>query len=224
MVNKVTESLREKYSYLWSNLFSHPFVQGIGDGTLPLEKFQFYVKQDYLFLENYCRVLAIATAKAPDLESMKRFSDILRETLKAEMSMHVSFSEGFGVSAVDLNETQASPVTVAYSDYLLRVAYEGTLLDIIATLLPCQWGYHETGLELKRTGNISENNPYRQWINMYASDDFGQSVRWLRELLDNQTDGIDLAGVRKIEKHFEMATRYEYLFWDMSYDMVTWPV
>jgi thiaminase/transcriptional activator TenA len=221
---KITESLRGKYSCLWEYLFSHPFVQGIGNGTLSLDRFQFYIKQDYLFLENYCRVLAIAAAKAPDLVNMKRFSDMLGETLEAEMSMHVSFCASFGVSEIELIETQAAPVTLAYSDYLLRVAYEGTLIDIIATLLPCQWGYHETGLELQRTGNTSTGNPYRQWIRMYASDDFGQSVSWLRELLDHLAKEIDSDGIRKMEEHFGMAIRYEYLFWDMSYDMNTWPV
>lgn len=31
----------------------HPFVMGLGDGTLPLESFKGYIIQDYLYLVRY---------------------------------------------------------------------------------------------------------------------------------------------------------------------------
>ncbi|MBI2856212.1 MAG: thiaminase II [Chloroflexi bacterium] len=219
-----TERLRDRYAYLWDSLFSHPFVRGIGDGTLPLEKFQFYVRQDYIFLVQYSRVLALAAAKAPDLASIERLADLLQETLKAEMSLHRAFSQGFGVSVEELEGTRPAPITLAYSDYLLRVAYEGTVTDIIATLLPCQWGYYETGLHLARAGDTSEGNPYAEWIRMYSSEEFGSFVAWLREVLDRLTQDADARVIADLEEHFLTATRYEYLFWEMSYHMQDWPV
>ena len=164
-----TENLRDKYSYLWDRLFNHPFVVGIGSGELPLEKFQFYVKQDYYFLVQYNRMLALATAKAPDLENIGRFASLLNETLNVEMELHRTFSRKFDVSAEELEATRPAPITLAYTDYLLRVAYEGTLTDVIANLLPCQWGYAETGLHLARTGDATDANPYAEWIQMYSA-------------------------------------------------------
>ena len=40
----------------------HPFVQGIYDGTLPKEKFAYYVGQDAFFLESFARAYSIAAA------------------------------------------------------------------------------------------------------------------------------------------------------------------
>jgi len=43
-------------------ILAHPFITGVGDGTLPVEKFKHYVRQDYLYLIDYSRVLALASA------------------------------------------------------------------------------------------------------------------------------------------------------------------
>ena len=44
----------------------HPFVQGIGDGTLPRATFAYYVGQDAFFLEAFARAYSIAAAKVQD--------------------------------------------------------------------------------------------------------------------------------------------------------------
>lgn len=35
---------------VWKKFTEHEFVQGMGDGTLPLERFKDYLVQDYLYL------------------------------------------------------------------------------------------------------------------------------------------------------------------------------
>jgi hypothetical protein len=35
----------------WSKYINHPFVQGLADGTLPIESFKHYIRQDYIFLK-----------------------------------------------------------------------------------------------------------------------------------------------------------------------------
>jgi len=40
-------------------------VRGIGDGTLGLERFKFWLRQDYVFLIEYARLLALAAARSP---------------------------------------------------------------------------------------------------------------------------------------------------------------
>ena len=45
---------------------NHPFVQGIGDGSLPKANFAYYVGQDAFFLEAFARAYSIAAAKATE--------------------------------------------------------------------------------------------------------------------------------------------------------------
>ena len=71
-------------------ILAHRFVTGVGDGTLPVEKFKYYVLQDYAYLVEYSRALALASA----------------------MALHRSFCERFGISAADLEATAAAPSTL----------------------------------------------------------------------------------------------------------------
>jgi hydroxymethylpyrimidine/phosphomethylpyrimidine kinase len=59
-ITAAKESLPED---LWSDFIDHPFVLGIADGTLPIESFIYYLKQDYLYLQHYARAAALAAFK-----------------------------------------------------------------------------------------------------------------------------------------------------------------
>ncbi|GAA3330289.1 hypothetical protein GCM10020331_082230 [Ectobacillus funiculus] len=52
------------YSLFGRKSHQHPFVKGIGNGELELDKFQFYIIQDYLYLIEYAKVYALGVVKA----------------------------------------------------------------------------------------------------------------------------------------------------------------
>ena len=93
-----TDELRHTVAPIWEADLKHPFVQGIADGSLPREKFKFYLIQDYLFLLDYSRVFAHGVIKAPDEATMAMFAELLNETLNTEMDLHRGYCEKFGVS------------------------------------------------------------------------------------------------------------------------------
>jgi thiaminase/transcriptional activator TenA len=97
----------------------------------------------------------------------------------------------------------------------------GDLAEIVAALLPCQWGYCEIGQTLARRGKPTAAPFYAQWIDMYASPEFAALASWSRELLDS------LEGFGREERLIETfctSARYEYLFWEMAYRMESWLV
>ncbi|MGH8575250.1 MAG: thiaminase II, partial [Gammaproteobacteria bacterium] len=75
-MTRASDALRAAAADIWEAQHRHPFVTGIGDGTLELSRFQTWVRQDYLFLIEYARLLALGAARAPDLETMARFADL----------------------------------------------------------------------------------------------------------------------------------------------------
>ena len=98
MAERLSELLRQKVAGIWEAQHQHPFVRGIGDGTLSLERFQFWLRQDYVFLGEYARLLALAAARSPDLETMTRFATLLKETVETEMNLHRACAAEFGIS------------------------------------------------------------------------------------------------------------------------------
>src|SRR5262252_112237 len=117
----LSERVHRAADPIWQETLTHPFVTRLGDGTLALENFQFYMCQDYIFLIEYSRLLALATAKALDLETMGRFANLLDATLNREMSLHREFASRCGISAVELAKTQAAPTTYAYTRHLVQI-------------------------------------------------------------------------------------------------------
>ena len=179
-----SEELRQYAVDVWEAFHLHPFVRGIGDGTLPLEQFKYWLKQDYVYLIDYARVFALAAAKAPDLETMGKFAALLDGTLNIEMNLHRDYAAQFGISRQELEATIKSPTTQAYTDFLLATSYNGDFSEVLAGLLPCTWGFFEIGTRLRQTGNTDKDNPYREWIIMYSSEDFGEFAAWIRDLMD----------------------------------------
>ena len=216
-VEKKAESVRQA-------ILKHPFVTGIGDGTLDFEKFKFYVRQDYVYLIDYSRVLALASARALDLDTMGWFARLLHETLNTEMELHRQYCARFGISSEELEETKAAPTTLAYTSYLLKIASQGSYAELAASFLPCQWGYWEIADHLFRRGEPTHAPLYCEWIRMYISDEYKSLADWARQLANGLAERATPQEVAKMEEAYLTSLRYEYLFWDMACNLETWPV
>ncbi|KRE10257.1 thiaminase II [Bacillus sp. Root239] len=220
---KFSERLYEKLQPIWRQNHNHPFVQGMGDGTLEKEKFRFYMIQDYLYLIEYAKLFAIGAMKATDLQAMGKFAALLDSTLNEEMSLHREYAKKFQISEKELEKAQPSPTTLAYTHYMLHVGQSGTLAELVAALLPCMWSYWEIGKELSEKPG-AENEFYREWIEMYSSEEFGELATWCINLFDSLTEDKSEAELEKLEEIFLNTTRFEYMFWDMAYNEAMWPV
>ncbi len=213
----LSATLRQTHAAEWDRVFAHPFVRGIGDGTLPVDRFRFYLGQDYLFLVEYGRVLALAVAKAPDLATMGRLATVLEATLNEEMDLHRRYSAGFGVSPEMLEAAAEAPATHGYTRYLLAVAYASSLAEILFALLPCACGYNEIGMRLRDAGAIGDDNPYAEWVRTYSSEEYGALAEWLRSLADALADGLPERETKMLERRYVEGLRHELAFWQMAW-------
>ncbi|MFD1064673.1 thiaminase II [Oceanobacillus locisalsi] len=219
-----TERIRQSADSIWEKSHQHPFVQGIGNGTLDIEAFKFYMCQDYKYLIEYSKVIAMGTVLAKDLDTMSGFAKSLDETLNFEMDLHRQYAERLGISKEALEATVPGPVTLAYSSNMLAEAQKGSLASLIAAILPCAWSYYEIGLELAKKPGALEHEQYGEWVKMYSSDEFGSIGKWLIEKLDELAKGCTEAELDDLEAIFLNTSRYEYMFWDMAYNRESWPV
>jgi thiaminase/transcriptional activator TenA len=208
--------LREAAAPVWERQAAHPFVAGIGDGTLPEEKFRFYVRQDYLFLIDYGRLLALAAARAPRLEWMRRFSALAQSVLESEMDLHRAFAARWGITIEQLEGERTAPATDAYCDFLLRTAALGDFAELVAALLPCMWSYAEIGERLAAAG-LPDHDGYAEWIAMYASDEYGRLATWCRELTDAAAQEVAGPGRRRMHDAFRTSSEHELAFWDSAW-------
>ena len=205
-------------------ILAHPFVTGVGDGTLPVEKFKYYVLQDYAYLIDYSRALALASAMAPRLDDMSWFAGLLDETLNVEMALHRSYCEEFGIGAEELAATVAAPGNLAYTSFLLKTAHQGSFGELVASLLPCQWGYWEIGNNLMQKGPPQNAPLYAQWIEMYTSQEFADLAEYIRAMADRIGEEAGPTELAAMSQAYETSVRLEHGFWDMAYGLEEWSV
>lgn len=220
---RFTDHLRTLAEPIWRAQHEHPFVSGIGDGTLEIVRLEHWVRQDYLFLVEYCRLFALAAARAPDFPTLLRFADLLQATARGEMDLHREYAREFGISEAELEREAPAPTTRGYTDFLLRVAATGDYAELAAALLPCLWGFSEIGLALVRGPRPSDRRLAR-WIDTYADPEFAALAEWCRGLVDRLAEGVSGDTRRRMEEAFLTSSRYELLFWDMGWRRETWPV
>jgi len=206
----VSASLRAAAAPVWEASLAHPFVRGLGDGSLDEAAFRYYIRQDYLFLIDYGRLLSLGAARAPRLEWMRRFAGLALSVLETEMSLHREFAARWGVSVDELEREPVAPATAAYCDFLLRVAALGDFGELAAAVAPCMWGYAEIGTALAAAAPAPR---YREWIDMYASPEFGELAAWSRSLLD-EVDGDR----ERMTAAFVASSRHELAFWEAAFN------
>jgi len=213
----LSEDLRARAAAIWEAQHRHPFVTGVGDGTLPLESFSFWVRQDYVFLVEYGRALALAAARAPDLATMRRFAELAHETLGTEMDLHRGFCGELGITPDELEAEPMAPTTRAYTDFLVRTAAQGDFAEAAAALLPCMWGFSDVGRRLAERPRPADPR-YAAWIDLYASDDFAALAGWCRDVVDRAGEDAGPRTRAAMAEAFLASGRYELAFWQMALD------
>jgi thiaminase/transcriptional activator TenA len=214
---------------LWSGIegtyraiLEHPFVIGLGDGSLERSAFEFYVVQDAHYLREYARALSVAAARAPVEADIAMFSEHAAGAIAVERSLHEGFFADFGVSEQDVARTPVAPTNLAYTSYLLATAYGGSFPDLLGALLPCYWIYWEVGKAL--LARSSSDPLYARWIETYGGEEFAEIVRAVLALADRLGPGLSPGERARAAHHFAVTSRYEWMFWEMGYRRERWPI
>ena len=218
MPQSFSAQLRTEVAPIWDKIYSNPFLKELQAGSLPVEKFRYYLAQDYLYLEGFGRAVALALAKAPD---SRRLELLLRRVITpVERNLHQKLMPLVELSPEEAERIGPSPTNLAYINHMVRTAALGGLGQTAAALLPCPWTYHEIGELLRPV----DHPVYSAWISSYAEGLLEESTRAWRAFLDEEAGLVDDRSRQAMRDVFLTSSRYEYMFWQMAYQQEGWPV
>ena len=217
----VSARLRQAAAPIWEECLRHPFVTGIGDGTLSVEKFQYFMLQDYLYLFDYARVFALGVVKARDPKLMRTFAENVNAILGGEMNIHRAYMERLGITEDQVFAVKPALDNTSYTHYMLAVAESGGPMEIVAAILACSWSYAEIGQALAKISGAADHPFYGEWIQGYASDSYAATNQSLLELMDGLAAGASGEQLARQTDIFVNCSRYELGFWDMAWEMRT---
>ena len=215
----LTQELQAANADLWERTARHPFVEEMGDGTLPPEKFRRYFLQDYVFVKDLVPLIAMGAAKAPSIEDGAPLVKFLAALGPENDLFQRAFAE-LGASEAEYSAASATPTTQAFGDFIMRTALQGEFVDILTILYVTEGVYLDWGARLLREGRRPDTPKiYGEWIDIHGPAVLGELVDWLRARID----GADIGGRRQeIERIFRTALRYEYRFWEAAYHGDSW--
>ena len=167
---------------LAAEALAHPFVAGLGDGTLPRAVFAGYVAQDAFFLESFARAYAVGIAHSPDRATLDTFADLLAG-VREELALHAGYAARWGI---DLVGVEPLPATLAYTDFLLSTAFLGGITLTAAAMTPCVRLYAHLGRSL----SAETAGDYAEWVTTYADPGFEELAVTLERLLDQHASDV----------------------------------
>ena len=221
MSNSVSCRLHDAAASVWEACLKHPFVTGIGDGTLAVEKFRHFMLQDYLYLFDYARVFALGVVKARKPELMRIFAANVDAILGGEMKIHRAYMKRLGITEEQVFAVKPALDNLSYTNYMLSVASSGSPLEIVASILACSWSYAEIGQALAAIPGAVEHPFYGEWIQGYSSEEYAATNQALIELMNSLAANATEDQIAYLTEVFVNCSRYELGFWDMSWEMRT---
>lgn len=214
---KFSEVLFSEVKKIWDGYLEHPFVKGIGEGTLDKEKFKNYLIQDYLYLKDYAKVFAMGLVKAETMKEMKFYNESIKGVLDDETAVHVNYLKDFGLSTEEVEAYKSELTTESYTNYMLGIALKGDSKDIAMTIMPCTWSYYYIGKHLYETYKENlKDNFYAPWIEGYASNEFRECAQEWIDYIDDICKDISEVKKEKLKDIFIKSSLYEMEFWNMA--------
>lgn len=206
---------------IYAHILTHPFNQELMSGALPQEKFQFYIKQDALYLMDFAKALAMLAAKARDAEEIVQFVKFSEGAIVAERALH-EFYFSLYQTALDVSY---SPSCFSYTNYMLATAALRSYEEGVAALLPCFWIYREVGNAIHAQASAEPRyaqHPYKKWIDMYSSEEYGAIVEQMICLTEKIAADATPRAKELMTAAFAYSSRLEWLFWDSAYRLEQW--
>jgi thiaminase/transcriptional activator TenA len=215
---KFTDELWNSALPVYEQILAHPFNEELKNGTLHVEKFKFYIYQDSLYLADFAKALATAGTRASTSQELLDFLQFAQNAILVERALHIGYFKEYEIG---FNSGKA-PGCFAYTNYLLATSAFESFEVSVAALLPCFWIYKKVGDHIY--ANQSAPNPYQNWIDAYAGEEFAASVQKALDICDFLADNASANVRKKMKEAYLIATRLEYVFWDSAYRQEQWDV
>ena len=217
-MKKWSEEAWESSEDIYLAILSHPFIKELTDGSLPRECFDYYLRQDSLYLRQYFRVLAHIAARLKNMDYADSFIHFAADGVAVEKALHQSYLKGIHISEDDM-----APGCRLYTSILLSQALSPVEVETAATL-PCFWIYQKVGEHIIATSKDIDDNPYKEWIETYSDPAFAESTRRAIEICDGLAEAASPEIRREMTRIFRQCARMEWIFWDSAWNLEKWKI
>ena len=195
----------------WSEYINHKFLIDLVHNKLTNRNFKKYLIQDYIFLQQFLKILALSVYKSKSFDEINKSVNFIKG-IDHEIKLHINYCKKWKIPIKSLDKTVVEKDNEAYTNYVLSVGKNGNNLDIYSCLSPCIIGYGEIGFKLSKIKDWKKSK-YSSWIKMYSSREYQQIARDNINYLDILFKKNNKEDLNKLKKNFKKSTILERNFW-----------
>src|SRR6056297_4286161 len=172
-----------------------------------------YLRQDYLFIDGFVRLLASAIAHAPTLPDAIPAAQFLGLISGPENTYFLRAIEALGGQAEP--PAPAHPVTAEFQTVMRDAAQSGRYEQMLAVLVVAEWSYLDWAAP---HAGKADDLPFwfGEWIALHSGAGFEGVVAHLRDQLDRVWPTLPPDEQRRTEAAFIETTRLERAFFDAA--------
>lgn len=209
---RATDYLKEQCQRDWTAATTHAFTDALDDGSLAPEKMVGYLQQDYLFIEDFVRLLASAIAHAPTLPDAIPAAQFMGVISGPENTYFLRSFEALGAQS----DAPAAEETVAFQTLMRKAARSGRYEVMLSVLVVAEWVYLEWARPFEDRADALPFY-FGEWITLHCGAGFEGVVAYLRGQLDQVWDGLDAAAKSDVVEMFTAAVACERAFFDAAW-------
>ncbi len=202
---------------VYHSIIELPFVRELMNGSLPEEKFLFYLNQDALYLAEYGKILASIAGKLDKKEWREAFLHFSSDTVQVEQALHQIYLNN------NKRTSQPTPTCMLYTGHMYKQLASASIQETISSILPCFWVYKVVGDYILANQTKGENR-YQSWIDTYGGVEFAEAVKLAISICDEIASNSTPEIQNQMTSAFKYAFKMEWMFWQSAWDMEEWPV
>lgn len=210
---RATDHLKSLCAADWTAATTHEFTDALASGTLPEALMLEYLRQDYLFVEGFTRLLGAMIAHAPSLHDAVPAGQFMGLICGAE---NTYFQRAIAALGGDpAVAAPPHPVTAGFQSLMRAAAQSGRYEQMLAVLVVAEGSYLDWA---SPHAEKASDLPFwsGDWITLHAGPGFEGFVAYLRGQLDAVWPELSPAQQRLVEERFTTATRLEREFFDAA--------
>ena len=205
----------------WKKVIEHPFVKEIFTGDLDEDIFKFYLKQDYYYLNQSMRNMAVLISKLDDVQAKQKLIAVLNSEANVEFAEYERLLDLYKINKAEYKNFRLSYANISYSNYLLAVSSQNSFAEGLAALIPCYWIYLKMTEAHSDYLKANTNEIYIKWAAVFKSSRYRKLVEDLIILLESK---LDEDNFELLKDQFNNSIKFEYQFFDDVYQKKLWEI
>jgi len=181
-----------------------------------MEKFKNYIIQDSIYLKQYARVFGKLIYHSTVLKDIQLYYHMLDFVSETESAVRLNYLKRFGMTDDDIEFIQPLPENQSYIRYILDIAEQGNICEMLMTALPCMMSYCYIFRKLMREPETVCSR-YTALIQDYADEKYYENNKAWSEFANRKCDKLSEMEKEKLSRIFERASLFELAFWEMAY-------